>query len=94
MTPEELRASTHLDVPPSGLGAPAQTLWWEAKGDWKRAHECAQDDRSPAGSIVHAYLHRVEGDLANAGYWYNRAGRPAATGTLAEEWTALAQEFA
>ena len=94
MTPDELRASTALDNPPPGLGAPAQTLWWEAKGDWGRAHECAQADRSQSGSIVHAYLHRVEGDLANAGYWYNRAGRPAATGTLAEEWTALAREFA
>ena len=76
-----------------GLNPPLQTLWWEAKGDWKRAHECAQEDRTPNGSIVHAYLHRVEGDPSNAGYWYKRAGRPPATGTLAEEWEALAREF-
>ena len=94
MTPEELRATTDLDRPPPGLSLPAQTLWWDAKGDWKRAHDCAQNDRTPDGSIVHAYLHRVEGDLANAGYWYNRAGRPAAIGALAEEWVALAREFA
>ena len=90
---KEFRASTGADAPPAGLSLPLQTLWWEAKGDWKRAHECAQEDRSPNGSIVHAYLHRVEGDLRNAGGWYSRAGRPPATCDLAEEWEALAKEF-
>ena len=89
----EFRSSTTLDQPAPGLSLPLQTLWWEAKGDWKRAHQCAQDDRTPNGAIVHAYLHRVEGDLSNAGHWYSRAGRPPATGPLAEEWTALAGEF-
>ena len=72
----EFRASTAAAEPPAGLSLPLQTLWWEAKGDWNRAHECAQEDRTPSGSIVHAYLHRVEGDLSNAGGWYNRSGRP------------------
>jgi hypothetical protein len=89
----EFRASLEAAEPPAGLNPPLQTLWWEAKGDWARAHACAQEDKSRAGSIVHAYLHRVEGDLSNAGYWYNRAGRPVATGTLAAEWDALAREF-
>jgi hypothetical protein len=89
----EFRASTARSEPPPDLSLPLQTLWWEAKGDWARAHECAQLDRTPDGSIVHAYLHRVEGDLSNAGHWYSRAGRPPATGTLTEEWTALAGEF-
>ena len=93
MTPTEFRASTAAMAPPPGLSAPLQTLWWDAKGDWKQAHECAQSDATPNGAIVHAYLHRVEGDLSNAGYWYNRAGRPPAAGTLAEEWTALVREF-
>ena len=79
--------------PPAGLDLPLQTLWWDAKGDWKKAHECAQEEISPTGSRVHAYLHRVEGDLANAGYWYNRAGRPPATGTTAGEWERLALEL-
>jgi len=87
------RASIAQPEPPAGLSLALQTLWWEAKGDWKRAHECAQEDRTATGSIVHAYLHRVEGDLSNAGYWYNRAGRPAATGTLTEEWAALTAEL-
>jgi hypothetical protein len=89
----EFRASTAEDQPPAGLSLPLQTLWWEAKGDWKRAHECAQDDRTPSGSIVHAYLHRVEGDLSNAGHWYSRAGRSPATVPLPEEWAALATEL-
>jgi hypothetical protein len=89
----EFRASIAATGPPAGLSMPLLTLWWEAKGDWQRAHACAQDDRSPAGSIVHAYLHRVEGDLSNAGGWYSRAGRPPATVPLAEEWEALAREF-
>ena len=89
----EFRASTTAAEPPAGLSLPLQTVGWEAKGDWKRAHECAQEDRTPNGAIVHAYLHRVEVDLSNAGHWYSRAGRPPATGPLAEEWTALAGEF-
>lgn len=93
MTPIEFRDTTAQNAPPPGLGLPLQTLWWEAKGDWKRAHECAQEDLTPAGAIVHAYLHRVEGDLSNAGGWYKRAGRSPATVPLAEEWTALASEF-
>jgi hypothetical protein len=89
----EFRASVAEGEPPAGLSQPLLTLWWEAKGNWARAHECAQEDRTPSGSIVHAYLHRVEGDLSNAGHWYARAGRPPSTQALAEEWTALAREF-
>lgn len=93
MKPGEFRASTAAAAPPEGLSAPLLTLWWEAKGDWTCAHECAQSAPTPAGASVHAYLHRVEGDLSNARYWYNRAGREPATGALAEEWTALTLEF-
>jgi hypothetical protein len=66
-------------------------LWWDAKGDWDKAHACAQQDEvSPAGVWVHAYLHRKEGDLSNAGYWYGRAGRPVATASLEAEWATIA----
>lgn len=64
-------------------------LWWMEKGDWEKAHKLAQDDQSPEGSWVHAHLHRVEGDLRNAGYWYRRAGRDAASGELASERHAI-----
>jgi hypothetical protein len=87
------RATQADPAPPSWLSLPLQALWWDAKSDWQKAHGCAQDDASPAGAAVHAYLHRVEGDLGNAGYWYSRAGRPKSTDPLAAEWEALATEF-
>jgi hypothetical protein len=87
------RASTDRSAPPDGLSQPVQALWWDAKGDWSRAHECAQADQGPVAAAVHAYLHRKEPDPANARYWYNRAGRPPATGSLAAEWDALVTEL-
>ena len=93
MDPLAFRATTAAAEPPAGLSVPLQTLWWDAKGDWDKAHACAQADESPSGAAVHAYLHRVEGDLSNARYWYNRAGRPPETGDLLAEWLALAVEF-
>ena len=92
MNLSEFRASVAASEPPSVV-PPLLALWWDAKGDWARAHECAQAEPGPAGSAVHAYLHRKEPDLANARYWYNRAGRPVATGTLDQEWDALATEL-
>ncbi|MBV8914988.1 MAG: hypothetical protein JOZ05_18355, partial [Acetobacteraceae bacterium] len=65
-------------------------LWWAARGDWDRAHACAQEDEGGPADWVHAYLHRVEGDLGNARYWYAQAGKPEATGPLDAEWTAIA----
>ncbi|HVZ06937.1 hypothetical protein [Rhodopila sp.] len=79
------------EPPPVGLAL--QALWWDAKGDWDRAHQCAQAEPGPLGSAVHAYLHRKEPDLANARYWYNRAGRAVVTDSLDTEWAALASEL-
>jgi hypothetical protein len=86
-------ASVQQPAPPASLSLALQTLWWDAKGDWAKAHECAQADHGPNGAAVHAYLHRKEPDLSNARYWYNRAGRAPATGGLDEEWHSLAVEF-
>ena len=79
--------------PPASLSLPLQALWWEAKGDWNKAHECAQADPGPVAAAVHAYLHRKEPDLANARYWYNRAGREVFLGSLDQEWEALTKEL-
>lgn len=92
MNLDRLRASLAEAAPPAGLPQAAQALWWDAKGDWGRAHECAQAQDDALGAAVHAYLHRKEGDLANARYWYARSGRPVAVGTLDEEWLELAGE--
>lgn len=89
----EFRASLAQSQPPPTASLALQTLWWDAKGDWNRAHGCAQQDEGSTGSMVHAYLHRKEGDLANAGYWYRRAGRPVFAGSLDAEWAALAEEL-
>jgi hypothetical protein len=87
------RASLTGGVPPPGLSMALQGLWWDGKGDWVRAHQCAQDQDDAEGAAVHAYLHRKEGDLSNARYWYARAGRPPATDPLEEEWERLAGEL-
>jgi hypothetical protein len=85
----QFRATVAQAAPPEGLSLALQTLWWDAKGDWNHAHTCAQKDDGETGSAVHAYLHRKEGDLQNAEYWYRRAGKPVATSALDDEWAAM-----
>jgi hypothetical protein len=80
------KASLSRAAPAPDLDAPLAALWWAAKGNWDRAHKIAQDQDTPDSAWVHAYLHRVEGDSANAGYWYRRAGKPVATGSPETEW--------
>ncbi len=79
------------DVPPEDLGRALAALWHEAKGDWDQAHRLAQAEGDAVGAWVHAYLHRVEGDPSNAGYWYRRAGKPSSTAPLSREWDAIAE---
>jgi len=76
---------------PAGLTAPQRALLRDADGEWDRAHEAVQDDGSAEGAWVHAYLHRKDGDLGNAAYWYRRAGKPVGKGDSAAEWRAIAQ---
>ena len=64
-------------------------LWHDARGDWEAAHNIAQDIHTPDGAWLHAYLHRKEGDLLNAGYWYRQVGKPVFTGSLEGEWEEL-----
>lgn len=89
MNVEEFRDSLHRSDPPPGLTLALQALWLDAKGDWTRAHESAQQDDGPPGSWVHAYLHRKEGDRSNAAYWYSRAGKPIWEESLEDEWLAI-----
>jgi hypothetical protein len=88
---DAFRQSVAFEQPPDDLGFALQALWWDAKGEWDKAHECAQARDDQAGMSVHAYLHRKEGDQSNAGYWYRRCRKPPATSSLAEEWEALAR---
>jgi hypothetical protein len=68
-----------------------KALWFAAKGDWERAHTLVMNEESREAAWVHAYLHRVEGDLSNARYWYVQAGREPASGALDAEWSAIIQ---
>jgi hypothetical protein len=79
--------------PPAGISSALQALWWDAKGDWERAHEKAQERDDRQGMLVHAYLHRKEGDPSNAAYWYRRCGVAPATSSLDEERETLIREF-
>ncbi len=91
MTLEEFRQSLEQTRPPEGLSLALQALWHEARGEWNKAHGLAQAQEDATGAWVHAYLHRVEGDPANAAYWYRRAGKPVSHQPLAEEWESIVQ---
>ena len=93
MTAAELAHSAAFDAaPPAGLSTVARTLWLAKAGQWDAAHDLCQEVSGSSGSWIHAYLHREEGDFPNAGYWYQRAGKPvpARTLPLADEWLEIA----
>jgi hypothetical protein len=90
VTLAELIDSTNQPLPPPALTAVLLALWHDKRGNWEAAHQTAQDIESPDGAWIHAYLHRKEGDLANAGYWYRRAKKPESRESLDAEWAAIA----
>lgn len=90
MTLTDFTATLSAPTPPAGLSAVLTALWHDARGDWDAAHRVAQDIDGPDGAWIHAYLHRKEGDQANAGYWYRRAGKSIASGSLGAEWDSIA----
>jgi len=93
MTLAEFEQAAQAGRRPEGLSGALEALWWDARGDWDQAHDRAQAAGDVSGAWVHAYLHRREGDLGNAAYWYRRAGRPVASGPLPAEWRQIAAEL-
>jgi len=91
MTIVEFCATLAQAEPSQTLSAPLAALWWDAKGDWARAHSLVDELETREGMAVHAYLHRKEGTESNANYWYERAGTEFRRAELAEEWEALAE---
>jgi len=83
------QASIADQQPPENLTAPIEALWWDAKGDWTRAHQLVDELETPEAMAVHAYLHRKEGEQWNADYWYRLAGRTYHRTKLSDEWKAL-----
>ena len=81
----EFMQSIKEDTPPVGWSEPMEAMWHARKGDWETAHNIAQSIGTELGSWIHAYLHRVEGDLSNADYWYKRAGKLPHSGSTKAE---------
>jgi hypothetical protein len=93
MNYEEFIMSISEKKPPVQITKYLTVLWYDAKGKWDIAHKLAQSIFNNEGSLLHAYLHRKEGDLANASYWYSNAGKEMPNISLTEEWEELVIEF-
>ena len=93
MTFDQYKKSVGGHKPDNLLSQLLQALWWDAKGQWDQAHNITQEIHSNEAAAVHAYLHRKEGDIGNASYWYRSAGRPGFKGTLEQEWKSLVRDL-
>ena len=91
MNLDDFRESLAEEQPRAGLSAPLAALWWDAKGDWTRAHALVDELETKDGMAVHAYVHRKEGNATNADYWYARAGHEFYRPALEAEWEALVE---
>jgi len=94
MTIQEFKDSLKEQNPPMDISAIATALWYDAKGNWEAAHNVAQSQEGVRDyDLLHAYLHRKEGDNWNANYWYKRAKSKMPHVSLAEEWEELVLYF-
>ena len=94
LTVERFRDSLNGTAPPPALPPVLAALWWAGRQDWDRAHDIVQGHEGEADcDLIHAHLHRQEGDTGNARYWYRRAGRAMPSLSISDEWTALVAEF-
>ena len=92
MTIEEFKTSLHASLPVN-VSVYLESLWCDGKGDWEKSHIIIQDIEDKNAAWIHAYLHRKEGDIGNADYWYNKAGRKRPSVSLQEEWENLVATF-
>ena len=93
MNYSEFVRSLSDDQPPAGLTPLLKALWFDGKGNWDESHNVAEYIHEKNGSWIHAYLHRKEGDISNARYWYSMASQPVCKDSLEEEWQALVRQF-
>ena len=93
MTPAAFKRSLAKAKPPAGLSPALTALWWAGKDKWDKAHDLVMSEGGAECAWVHAYLHRVEGDLDNARYWYRQARHEPAKGDIGSEWAAIAAEL-
>ena len=93
MTPEEFISSTKDPAPPSAINVLLLSLWYDANGDWEKSHDLIAEVETKEGAWIYAYLHRKEGDMWNADYWYRRAGEKRPAVPLQEEWKTIAEKL-
>jgi len=93
MTLAEFRDSLKLDQPKANLSVPLKALWYVGKGEWNNAHNEVDHLSDISSSRIHAYLHRKEGDIWNADYWYRKAKETRPNVSLEEEWEMLVTRF-
>lgn len=93
MTVQSFKESLSAAAPPAAVSEHLKALWYDARGNWNKAHEIIQDINDKNASWIHAYLHRKEGDISNAGYWYNRAGRSRPELSLDDEWEEIVTDL-
>lgn len=87
------RESLQAETPPHNMPLLLHALWYDGKGAWQQAHSLVQDEDGAGAALVHAYLHRKEGDNWNADYWYRRAGEKRPPFSLEEEWAHMVTRF-
>jgi hypothetical protein len=90
---QEFKSSLNNESPPKNISELLAALWYDAKGNWNEAHNIAQSIADKNGSLIHAYLHRKEGDDSNASYWYSKAGKSFPSVSLEDEWEKIVNEF-
>ena len=93
MTFEIFVESVNDDFPPAGINPLLLSLWYDAKGDWEKSHDIISEVNTKEAAFIHAYLHRKEGDIWNADYWYRQTGEKRRDITLEEEWRSLVDRF-
>jgi hypothetical protein len=93
MTTDQFNASLHQDAPPSGISKQLIALWHDAKGDWQQAHDLVDGAPDQVSARIHAYLHRKEGDIWNADYWYSKSGEKRPQVGIDAEWDMLVERL-
>jgi hypothetical protein len=91
MNLHEFKETLSLNSPQADGSEHIKALWFDAKGDWAKAHVLIQDIADSNAAWIHAYLHRKEGDISNADYWYRRAGKRRPEISLEKEWEQIAE---
>lgn len=90
---EEFQKTLSANSPPAEIPDYLKALWYDAKGDWQKAHQIVQNIDDSTAAWIHAYLHRKEGDIGNADYWYRRAGADRPFDSLENEWENIAKKL-